>query len=543
MNSAFQGWKDKEKEQEDNHVEPEFDDTEAETNSKGEPKKIIYITDESGANLDAGFLQNFVFNHILVENNEDEKLFNQGGHLVKVVDDKILRMNTERIRVHLQETFAWRKMYNRDGKDPKVVKVNPVPHWICSDVVNSHRISQLPKLTELKAIPVLMPDGALVTKRGYIPGLNVYLTQDHDSVELMEFEDAKNKYLELFDDFPFEDDYSKGIAISYALTLANRHNINSLCPAYLSNSPTQGSGKGLLYHIQHRILYGRDVPLVSISRRDDAVTEKRWGQELSVGRISWMVDNLRQGYKFDDQVFAKFTTAKSISVDIKHVAEPMEVDNQSVIILTGNNVELIGDAVRRCVQSYLLPPDPDPDKRKLPNIQRKVDEHRDDYISALLSIWHHAYQNGLDDFTTDESMGNFEEWYRMLKFTTEMLGFDISKKKESAEESMSEVEIAFADFLGNVYAEFQSDMWKIDQIKFIALEQPEQTDFIDENDKGKQYYGILDGHINHKIKSKNQALGLLLKSFANRVFQCGELKLRLVKGPRRYSQWQVQVVE
>ena len=511
------------------------DEPEEDLDPSGNPKRTILITDEDGANIHAGILQESIFDNIVDINKEDPDLFSRGGNLVRVVDDIILPQTKDRINVYLQNRFLWYKYVNR-GKDetPKKVKVNPLPGYIPMNVVNSPRISELPTLNSIKTIPVILPSGKIVTKKGYIPELETYLTEDYPHVEIMEFDKAKEKYLSLFVNFDMREDYSLAVAITYGLTIANRHNINGLCPPYLSNSSKQGSGKGLLYHVQYSILYGTEMPTLGLKASEEQ-TEKRWGQEAASGRQSWMIDNIRQGAQFDNQYFARFVTAKTISADIKYIADPLTFDNQTVLVLTGNNITLVGDSLRRCLESYILPTTDMPHTRKLPDIMREVRENRNEYISALLSIWHHAYQQGLNDYQSKETMGSYEEWFRMLSFVTNLLGLDIINKPEDVEDRYTEVEHAIIEFISIVYTEYQENSWELNDVHYIAMKAT--ADFPDN-------LGVLDEHIDWKrYNSINRALGYFIGKYKNQVFQCGELKLSIEKASKRDKTWRLTIVK
>ena len=137
-------------------------------------------------------------------------------------------------------------------------KVGIVPTFPPVDVIKDMLATPdmpLPPLKRLSEIPIFSSDGTLVSQPGYhrasqtyyAPAAGLEIPEVPNLPTEKDISRAKSIILEdLLVDFPFLNQSDLAHAVALFLLLFARPLINGLTPNYLIESPTPGSGKGLL---------------------------------------------------------------------------------------------------------------------------------------------------------------------------------------------------------------------------------------------------------------------------------------------------------
>jgi hypothetical protein len=290
--------------------------------------------------------------------NQGPDVFQRIGTLVRVAvaegDARLDLMNEDAVYGHLARVANWLRLA-REGP----VDSHP-DHDTAKDMMINPDLA-LPHLERITFAPVFASDGSLVLEPGYhrqarlwlhlVRGLAVPSVPENPRND--EIATARDLLLnELLGDFPFAADSDRAHAVAAILLQFVRDMVRGPTPIHLIESPTPGSGKGLLSDVISLLFVGHVCHPTTIARDEDE-SRKKITSVLARGQAVILIDNVR-GFLESSQI-ASAITAEVWSDRILGKSRMVDLPNRATWIVTGNNPRLSLEIARRCLRIRLDP--------------------------------------------------------------------------------------------------------------------------------------------------------------------------------------------
>ncbi len=300
------------------------------------------------------------------------------------------------------------------GEAAYVVVDPPLP---LVDGVLANPLSTLPVLTGFTEAPTIDLTGKLLDKPGYIPELGLLLTSVPDGwessrpkrapIKIEERAQAAVKVLtDALSTFPFKTEADRSAALAMILTGLMRR-VLPAAPIFGISSPTPGTGKSLLSDIVSIICTGRPAAVMSVGD-DWAELEKRLGAVLIAGDALINLDNISIPLKSD--LLCSIATQLWVLIRVLGVSKRTKVTTRSLIIVTGNNLVVRGDLIRRFVSINLDARCERPEVLRFKTDALKdAERNRARLIGAALQLVI-CYQNAGSPSGDVDPYGSFREW-------------------------------------------------------------------------------------------------------------------------------------
>lgn len=346
--------------------------------------------------------------------NDPPFLYGRGGSVVRIRVDEDDRSVIEELDAHGMADRMTVVADFTDGRSPAF------PSLRLARAVLAWPELPFPSLVGITEIPVLRPDGTILDRAGYDPATRLVYrpTLGRDALRIPEAptnEEVRTALAlldELVCDFPFLDGASKTTVRALLLTVVMRPAIEGPVPLFLFSAPQPGSGKTLLASCGSTVATGRDAASQSAPRDGGDEMRKRITAVLLRGTRFALIDNI-EGKFASDALAAAVTTSVWEDRQLT-LSKQLSLPAKTIWVLTGNNITLSGDLVRRAVPCHLDAKTDQPWKRdgfRHPELLRWVRESRGRLVQALLTLaraWVGAGCPGPAEGTPQ--LGSFEEW-------------------------------------------------------------------------------------------------------------------------------------
>lgn len=314
-------------------------------------------------------------------------------------------------------------------------------------------------------------------------------------------------------------------------------------------APQPGSGKSLLAEIL-RILHGgvfrSEVPNDDTEMRKVVTTilDVTTGPVVQLDNVSGVLRS---------SVLSGLLTSRTWEDRRLGSNSQMRGRNDRLWVITGNNLTLGGDLVRRTVWVTIDPAVPDPHLRTefaIPDLAQYVREHRGELLHALLVLIRRWVVLGspVQQRRGSDSYGAWIETVSGILATAEHPG--VFDHRESARQSIGQDDDDWREFLESVHTEMGDATWSVKDLlgKFTA--QAGGT-----NDWGHPTQvspalalDVLPAELAEKASRSHAGVGMIGKSLgrwlANRDGRwAGDLTVRRTGGDRNGARWQVQRID
>ena len=212
--------------------------------------------------------------------------------------------------------------------------------------------------------PYMRPDGSVESDAGYSKqdGILLY-NPGGDDFSVPEGIDVEKVFEYLwhpFRLFPFGCSVDRGVFLAAILTAATRRTIGN-CPGFYFSSSTPGVGKTLLADCVNYMTAGAVVPPQAWSKDEDE-TRKAIMSCLSSGGGGIFFDNIEGTLK--SATLAMLLTHGRFQARKLGSNTMLDLPSNSLVTLTGNNVEIAGDLNRRILTCSLSPGMEHPELRR-----------------------------------------------------------------------------------------------------------------------------------------------------------------------------------
>jgi hypothetical protein len=321
-----------------------------------------------------------------------------------------------------------------DARAEAWLRITP-PRQVADILLSRYGQWRVPHVAGVVTTPTMRADGSILSAPGYDPSTRLYHvadpslklqaavahpTREHAVVALKALTD-------LLAEFPFvltkingqpDQAISLAVALSALITPVVRGAL-PVAPAHAFRANTAGSGKSYLADTASAIATGRPCPVISAAPGDEAETEKRITGLLLAGFGIISLDNVNG--ELGGDLLCQAIERPLVRVRPLGRSDIVEIESRSTIFVTGNNLQVRGDMVRRTLPCDLDPAMERPEERPFkgdPVATILADRGR--YVSAALIIVRAYMLAGSPDKLTP--IASFEEWSDRVRSALVWLG-------------------------------------------------------------------------------------------------------------------------
>ena len=294
----------------------------------------------------------------------------------------------------LADEFLRGQVHHEADVVRRVRKVNypaTLPLGIIKEVRSFGR-ERFPTISGITASP-FRADGTLAS-RGYDRTTQYYhvvpdLPPIPEAPTITEVRLAVRLLIQVFDEFPFEDDPSRANTLSALITIVARPMIEGGVPVFTVNAPKSGNGKTYLVEVLVMLALGIRISATPLTAHEEE--RRKLLLSLLLKSIAVvLLDNVVGA--LNSPVVASAITAGYIADRILGRSEIVRVPNTSVFFVTGNNLTITGELSRRRIPINLDAKVARPELRtfKQAELLRWVEEHRVELLHAvcvLIRAW------------------------------------------------------------------------------------------------------------------------------------------------------------
>jgi hypothetical protein len=306
--------------------------------------------------------------------------------------------------------------------------------------------------------PMVFPDGRVFDTPGYdgasgllydpqgveFPPILANPTKDEAIAALKVIHEplAHYKFKDSGDDGKPESEWgkvSRAVAHSLMITGVVRSALD-LAPGYAISASAKGSGKGKLVQLVS-VLAVNDIPRTITQGGDGEEFEKRIVSELRVNTGMISISNCV--HPIEGDFIEEFLTNKRVNPRILGLSENITVDNTNLMVWNGNNVQVVGDTVRRFVKLYIAPDVEFAYKKAFPFDPVEYGrQHRVDIVMAILTLLK-AYTLATDKPVLDP-LHSFDLWSSFVRGAVIWAGGadPVASQQNIVEEDEDRLEVA-----------------------------------------------------------------------------------------------------
>jgi hypothetical protein len=214
--------------------------------------------------------------------------------------------------------------------------------------------------------PSLRPDGTVLQVPGYDVASGLLYTPGAtfppvpDSPTQDEAKAALWELANVFCDFPHLSAAHRAVPIAALLTILARSAIDGPCPAFIFDATVRGSGKTLQGDVVHAIACGRRPPHSTLNEQEEEREKVIAGVALKGAPVIF-IDNVKG--LFGGPMIEAALTSSVVGFRLFGTQELMEMPWSAVMLVSGNNLQMTDDMMRRCLTSRLESPLEDPTTR------------------------------------------------------------------------------------------------------------------------------------------------------------------------------------
>lgn len=318
------------------------------------------------------------------------------------------------LHAYLGSIIDWQKYNLKTGW-----KSSSCPKQIVELFLAKRGELRIPFLTGIISAPTMRSDGTILDKPGYddetglffAPG-NIEWPKVPENPTWQDALSACAYLLDLLSEFPFKDDVSRSVALAYILTCLIRR-ILPRAPAFAGSATAQGTGKTYLFNAGSLIATGCDADLVA-PPEDEAEMKKLLTALLIEGASVIVIDNVMR--TFFSETLCAILTAETFKGRILGQSRTPRVSTNAVFAITGNNLTLRGDTVRRFLlcelDAQMERPEERPFKRDL---ESYIKAHRPEIVIAGLTMLRAHFLAA--NKPKLKPYGSFGEWSALVRST------------------------------------------------------------------------------------------------------------------------------
>lgn len=282
-------------------------------------------------------------------------------------------------------------------------------------------LQELRPLKGITSTPMIRPDGSLLSVPGYdvasgflfLPGEGVNVPEVPDKPTAGDVEAARELLLGMIQDFPFATPDDRANYLGLLLTPLLRQVTPPSYKLFGIGAHQPGSGKSLLAELAG-IIHG------SVMRSEVPEDEAEWRKQtfaiLSQTSMPVVVLDNIMGVLKSSTLAGILTAGREVTDRELGTSKTITVANDRVWVVTGNNLSLGGDMVRRTITILIDPDTPNPERRtdfRVGDLKAWAAENRNQIIWALLVLIRAWVAAGMPEKARQQS-DSFARWERVV---------------------------------------------------------------------------------------------------------------------------------
>jgi hypothetical protein len=298
-------------------------------------------------------------------------------------------------------------------------------------------------LTGITVTPMVRADGSLLDAAGYddasrylfLPEAGTDVPAVPERPDEADVNAARKLLLDMVADFPFATQDDRANYLGLLLTPLLRQVTPPSYKMFGIGAHQPGSGKSLLAEIAgivHGSVLRSEVP------EDEAEWRKQVTSILSTTSAPLVVLDNVMGVLKSSVLAGVLTAGQSLTDRELGTSRTVTVANDRIWVVTGNNLSIGGDLVRRTITILIDPDVPDPEKRTsfaIPDLRGWVVENRNRILWSLLVLIRAWVAQGMPEPERKQS-DSFARWERVVAGVLELAGipgrFDAESGKRAA---------------------------------------------------------------------------------------------------------------
>jgi hypothetical protein len=298
-------------------------------------------------------------------------------------------------------------------------RVHP-PSGVVKALVDKGNWPHVRSIRSVVPFPPIMSNGYIPYHPGYNQLARIFFTPDNLRFRVPErptqsdAQEAAQVLLDLVCDFPFLSPPHASAWIAGLLGPITRFAHNGNIPLVLVQANSPRVGKTTLVKVISHILLGEECPVVTHSH-SETEERKRILSYLRTGRNMILVDNVVG--QFGGATINALATSRFFEDRILGQTKILQVPNDTVWFITGNNMTLAPDTAERCLNVRLHTSDERPHLRsgfRYPELLTTAHQYRDRLLSAALTLVR-AYIVAGKPRVEMEPWGGFESWSHLVR--------------------------------------------------------------------------------------------------------------------------------
>lgn len=355
-----------------------------------------------------------------------EHLYRRGGAVAHVVGGNAVMMTDSRLAVEIGERVMCARE-EKSGGAVRLVEVDP-PAALVRQVGAVVEEVSFRDLRGVVDVPVVRLDGSVLEKDGWDKesGLLVQVgrrfsgcVDDVAGMTRRQVMDCVDTLMRPFRDFPLADSASRGALLAALLTAVVRPALPT-APAFALDAPSAGSGKTLMGHCLMALGGGGTLYAPLPARDETEIAKVLLSVLMSKPKVA-LFDN--QVGMMDSASLAAVLTSPLYEGRVLGSTRTVKLDTNMMMVMTGNNIAIVGDMTRRVLTVRIDPGCEAPAMRRFDfDALREVQQKRDEMVVAALRliVWA-CFQRGSG---VQGRVGSFSEWDLLVGQTVAALGLE-----------------------------------------------------------------------------------------------------------------------
>ncbi|KYG10916.1 hypothetical protein BE21_09505 [Sorangium cellulosum] len=391
------------------------------------------------------------------------------GHLVRILDTKRKQpgMEVEEIvpEIREYEEPSLRDLFSRAARwyeerlrsnsgTSELVRAHP-PEWSVRAVRCWRAWPHVKPLYHLSEIPVLMPDGTILSTPGYDEKSGIFYRSRvtvppvPEAPTEAEVRVAVQKLLDLVNEMSFEKDVHRSAWLAAALTPIARWAFKGQTPLFMFDANQPGSGKGLMTRVIGLLVLGHHMDLITATTNEEE-ERKRITAKILSGATMVVIDNI--GTTFGSPTLEALLTTGVWSERLLGSNDAPRLDAWITWYGSGNNVQYARSDTRRRVCSIRILTNMErPEERtgfKYENLEQHIEEHRGELLAAaftLLRAWIRTGKKASELPGWGGPWGSFDGWDQVVRGAIVYAGLEDPIAAKATKESQGTEESGLKD--------------------------------------------------------------------------------------------------
>lgn len=451
----------------------------------------------------------------------------QKGPVSRPAGSVILVPATPQLLLEMATKAAIHKKYDARSKDWRVINC---PAIVANGIVARGHWAELPTLTGIVEAATISLDGEEISSPGHHKGSGLYVATEkrlplmHGVAGRAKAQQGLATIKHLLRGFSFVSDADKSAAVSAVMTALLRRLLPS-APMFGITAPTPGTGKTLLAEAIAIISTGRRPPVMSMGS-DENELAKRLNGVLLAGDSILLIDNITRPIGNED-VINQLLSQPVLRFRPLGGQGMVNAPTNLTVIVTGNNLAIIGDAKRRTVLIRMDAGQERPEQREFNwDVIAGAKHDRDKLIRAALEITKFYFEAGKPKIADWKPFGSFSEWDAMVRRPLMYLGEpDPILSAESLREQDPELEAK-----SSMFSQLEKYQEEVTSARIVR-------DGTSDTYPNQNLHDALDVVCNGKISARR--LGNWLRSNANGISDGLQLKRGSDDNHAKVARWKV----